>query len=80
VTNVKTAVDVAGLSPQDAKKKRAAEYAVSLIEKNMKVGLGTGSTAKFAVLALARRVRDGCTACPLRKPPARSPSRRACRC
>lgn len=46
------------LSPQDAKKKRAAEHAVSLIEKNMKVGLGTGSTAKFAVLALARRVRE----------------------
>lgn len=48
----------ASLSPQDAKKKRAAEHAVSLIDKGMKVGLGTGSTARFAVLALARRVRD----------------------
>lgn len=57
-TNVKMSIEVTGLSPQDAKKKRAAEHAVSLIEKNMKVGLGTGSTAKFAVLALARRVRE----------------------
>ena len=47
------------LSAVDAKKKRAAEHAVSLIEKGMKVGLGTGSTAKFAVLALAQRVREG---------------------
>jgi ribose 5-phosphate isomerase A len=46
------------LSPTDMKKKRAAEHAVSLIEKGMKVGLGTGSTAKFAVEALGRRVRD----------------------
>jgi ribose 5-phosphate isomerase A len=58
VTNVKMNVDVTGLSPQDAKKKRAAEHAVTLIDKGMKVGLGTGSTAKFAVLALARRVRE----------------------
>ena len=49
---------MADLSPVDAKKKRAAEHAVSLIQKNMKVGLGTGSTAKFAVEALARRVKD----------------------
>lgn len=46
------------LSPVDQKKKRAAEHAVSLIEKGMKVGLGTGSTAKFAVEALGRRVRE----------------------
>jgi ribose 5-phosphate isomerase A len=47
------------LSPVDQKKKRAAEHAVSLIEKGMKVGLGTGTTAKFAVEALGRRVREG---------------------
>ena len=47
------------LSPVDAKKKRAAEHAVSLIEKGMKVGLGTGSTATFAVRALGVRVREG---------------------
>ena len=50
---------VATLAPVDAKKKRAAEHAVSLIENKMKVGLGTGSTATFAVLALGRRVREG---------------------
>jgi ribose 5-phosphate isomerase A len=44
---------------QDEKKKIAAEHAVSLIENKMKVGLGTGSTAKFAVLALGKRVREG---------------------
>jgi len=43
---------------QDEKKKAAAEHAVSLIENKMKVGLGTGSTAKFAVAALGKRVRD----------------------
>jgi ribose 5-phosphate isomerase A len=46
------------LSPVDQKKKRAAEHAVSMIEKGMKVGLGTGSTARFAVEALGRRVRE----------------------
>jgi ribose 5-phosphate isomerase A len=44
---------------QDQKKQIAAEHAVSLIENKMKVGLGTGSTAKFAVLALGKRVREG---------------------
>ena len=42
----------------DDKKQRAAVHAVSLIENKMKVGLGTGSTAKFAVEALGKRVRD----------------------
>lgn len=44
---------------QDQKKQRAAEHAVSLIENKMKVGLGTGSTAKYAVEALGKRVREG---------------------
>jgi len=42
----------------DSKKRRAAEHAVTFIENGMKVGLGTGSTAKFAVEALAKRVRN----------------------
>lgn len=49
------------LSPhvsQDDKKRAAAEHAVSLIQSGMSVGLGTGSTAAFAVQALARRVKD----------------------
>ena len=46
------------LSRVDLQKKRAAEHAVSLIETNMKVGLGTGTTARFAVAALGRRVRE----------------------
>jgi ribose 5-phosphate isomerase A len=47
----------ATLSPVDLQKKRAAEHAVSLIASGMKVGLGTGSTARFAVAALGQRVR-----------------------
>lgn len=45
------------LSAVDKKKQQAAEHAVSLIKGGMKVGLGTGSTAKFAVEALARRIK-----------------------
>ncbi|MDB5738152.1 MAG: rpiA [Sphingomonas bacterium] len=46
-------------------KQAAAEAAVSEIEAGMIVGLGTGSTAAFAISALGRRVRDGLavTAC-----------------
>lgn len=51
-------IALTALTAVDEKKKRAAEHAVSLIEKGMKVGLGTGSTAKFAVEALGRRVRE----------------------
>jgi len=40
-------------------KKAAAEAAVQLVESGMIVGLGTGSTAKLAVEALGRRVKDG---------------------
>jgi ribose 5-phosphate isomerase A len=47
----------ASLSSVDLQKKRAAEHAVSLITSGMKVGLGTGSTARFAVAALGHRVR-----------------------
>jgi ribose 5-phosphate isomerase A len=45
--------------PRAAQKRAAAEAAVALVEDGMAVGLGTGSTAAFAVEALARRVRMG---------------------
>jgi ribose 5-phosphate isomerase A len=42
-----------------ALKRAAAEAAVELVHDGMVVGLGTGSTAAFAVEALARRHRQG---------------------
>lgn len=39
-------------------KQIAAEYATSYVQDGMTVGLGTGSTATFAVAALARRVQS----------------------
>jgi ribose 5-phosphate isomerase A len=44
---------------RDALKRAAAEAAVQMVENDMIVGLGTGSTAAFAVEALARRHRQG---------------------
>jgi ribose 5-phosphate isomerase A len=44
---------------RDALKRAAAEAAVELVKDDMVVGLGTGSTAYFAVEALARRHRQG---------------------
>ena len=44
---------------RDALKRAAAEAAVQLVESDMVVGLGSGSTAAFAVEALARRLRQG---------------------
>jgi ribose 5-phosphate isomerase A len=44
---------------RDALKRTAAEAAVELVQDGMVVGLGTGSTAAFAVEALARRHREG---------------------
>ncbi len=44
---------------RDALKRAAAEAAVELVQDGMIVGLGTGSTAAFAVEALARRYRQG---------------------
>lgn len=40
-------------------KKAAAEAAASYVENGMVVGLGTGSTAEFAISAIGARVRDG---------------------
>jgi ribose 5-phosphate isomerase A len=44
---------------RDAKKRAAAEAAAAMVEDGMVVGLGTGSTAYFAIEALIRRVREG---------------------
>ena len=44
---------------RDALKRAAAEAAVQLVEQDMIVGLGTGTTAAFAIEALARRHREG---------------------
>lgn len=44
---------------RNAFKRAAAEAAVELVQDGMVVGLGTGSTAAFAVDALARRHRRG---------------------
>jgi ribose 5-phosphate isomerase A len=43
----------------DALKRMAAESAVAQVSNGMTVGLGTGSTAEFVLLALARRIREG---------------------
>jgi ribose 5-phosphate isomerase A len=44
---------------QDAEKRAAAQRAVGLIRPGMIVGLGTGSTADFALHYLAGRLADG---------------------
>jgi len=44
---------------RDRLKREAAESAVSQVEDGMLVGLGTGSTAWFAVESLGRRVAEG---------------------
>jgi ribose 5-phosphate isomerase A len=50
---------VAADAVRDALKRAAAEAAVELVQDGMVVGLGTGSTAAFAVEALARRHNQG---------------------
>ncbi len=45
--------------PQAEMKRAAAEAAAALVGDGMVVGLGTGSTATFAIEALIRRVREG---------------------
>lgn len=47
------------LSPQDAAKKAAAEAACKHVRDGTIVGLGTGSTADFAVRHLGERVKEG---------------------
>lgn len=50
---------MAAVTGDDDGKRAAAEAAVAELEDGMVLGLGTGSTATFAVEALGRRVRDG---------------------
>jgi ribose 5-phosphate isomerase A len=53
-------MSAAGLEAErSALKRAAAEAAVELVQDGMVIGLGTGSTAAFAVEALARRYRQG---------------------
>ncbi|GBF04934.1 ribose 5-phosphate isomerase [Deinococcus aerius] len=40
-------------------KEEAARRAVTLVRSGMRVGLGTGSTAKYAILAIGERVASG---------------------
>ena len=47
------------LSPQDQLKAAAAETAAAQLHDGMIVGLGTGSTAAFAIDAIGRRVAQG---------------------
>ena len=44
---------------KDQAKQRAAERAIEQVRDGQVIGLGTGSTAKFAIEGLARRVREG---------------------
>ena len=44
---------------QDDDKRAAAEGAVAEVRPDMLVGLGTGSTVRFAIAALGRRVAEG---------------------
>jgi ribose 5-phosphate isomerase A len=43
----------------DAKKRAAGTKAVDLIESGMRIGLGTGSTARYVAEEIAARLRDG---------------------
>jgi len=43
----------------EAQKRAAAEAAVALVKEGNVVGLGTGSTAKYAILKLGEMARDG---------------------
>jgi ribose 5-phosphate isomerase A len=47
------------MEPAEQLKQAAAEAAAGMVESGMIVGLGTGTTAKLAVEALGKRVKDG---------------------
>jgi ribose 5-phosphate isomerase A len=51
--------DTQSAGDRDASKRQAAMAAVAMVEDGMVVGLGTGSTAAFAIEGLIARVRDG---------------------
>jgi len=45
--------------PKSVAKKLAAEFALTFVKDGQVVGLGTGSTAKYAIEGLAKMVQDG---------------------
>lgn len=47
------------MTTQNEAKRRAAEYAIELVHDGQVIGLGTGSTAKFAIEGLGRRISGG---------------------
>jgi ribose 5-phosphate isomerase A len=47
------------MDPLEQLKEAAADAAVKLVENGMVVGLGTGTTARWAVEALGKRVKEG---------------------
>lgn len=47
------------MTDRDGQKRAAAEAAVAEVRDGMRVGIGTGTTAAFAIAALARRVAGG---------------------
>lgn len=47
------------MSDLEALKKEAALRAVALVQSGMRVGLGTGSTAKYAIEELGRKLKEG---------------------
>ena len=47
------------MSDREAQKRRAAEKAVELVESGMRLGLGTGSTARHVLEVIAERRRAG---------------------
>ncbi|MEE1945017.1 ribose-5-phosphate isomerase RpiA [Pedobacter sp. KR3-3] len=49
----------ATLNNRNLAKQLAAQEAVKLVKNNDIVGLGTGSTARFALMALAERLKEG---------------------
>ncbi|MFQ5707168.1 MAG: ribose-5-phosphate isomerase RpiA [bacterium] len=52
-------IDSAESLSMNRSKKAAAEKAVAHIREHMTVGLGTGSTTRFAIQILGQKVRDG---------------------
>ena len=47
------------MNRQDELKRKAAIYAVDFIEPDMVIGLGTGSTAYFAIMRIGERIQNG---------------------
>ena len=58
--STRTVLPVADLVPDlEALKKAAGVRAAALVENGMRVGLGTGSTAKYAIEEIGRRLSAG---------------------